>query len=62
MDHVTRKIIVTGNDESGRCNKFQDLQSGKIMDIAELVTAIENGEFKNCAVGNFNNIQTEEKL
>lgn len=48
MGIVTNKIVVTNWDKMGKCIEFKNIATGKIMNISQLVRAIENGECRNC--------------
>ena len=55
---MARKVEVTRESESGRNERFKDVDNGRYMDSKAFVKAIENGTYPDYHVRNINGIDT----
>ncbi len=55
---MAKTVVVTGESDSGRNQKFYDQKSHKSMTRAEFVEKIEDGKFPDYHVRNINGLNT----
>lgn len=53
-----RNVKVIKENDTGRNKKFKDSDTGRYMDRAQFVKAIENGTYSNYHVRNVNGVKT----